>query len=333
MDKDRHFFVFSYLATPMQSLMKNTFLKIAGYLSVALGFAGIFLPLLPTTPFLLLALWCFARSSTRMESWLLNNRLFGQYLKDYERGCGIPRFVKASTLIYLWSTILFSMIIFTEAWWIKILLLVIAFGVSIHVLSMKTKRYFGTRTLVLIPTELEAKPFIASQPEGVIVETVGVGSYRCAYNTYRLMLHYRPQRVILAGLAGVYPGRKIPVGESVLVKTERSADIGTFQKETFHAKFGEQTDCPFIADSTRFQQAVSNTVNAAALPYVDAEGADIENMEGIAFFHVCLQTGTPFWELRTISNQVGEPFEQWDLHAATQTLARDLNRLIHELEA
>lgn len=317
----------------MQSPMKNTLLKIAGYLSVALGFVGIFLPLLPTTPFLLLALWCFARSSSRMQTWLLTNRLFGQYLKDYEQGCGIPRFVKASTLICLWSTLLFSMIIFTEAWWVKILLLVIAFGVSIHVLSMKTKRHFGTRTLVLIPTELEAKPFIASQPAGVIVETVGVGSYRCAYNTYRLIRRYHPQRVILAGLAGVYPGRRIPVGESVLVKTERSADIGTFQEQTFQAKFGEQTDCPFIADSVRFQQVVSNTVNAAASPYVDTEGADIENMEGIAFFHVCLQTDTPFLELRTISNLVGEPFAQWDLHAATQTLARDLNRLIHELEA
>ena len=148
-----------------------------------------------------------------------------------------------------------------------------------------------------------------------------------------MIRRYHPQRVILVGLAGVYPGRKIPVGESVLVKTERSADIGTFQEQTFQAKFGEQTDCPFIADSVRFQQVVSNTVNAAASPYVDTEGADIENMEGIAFFHVCLQTDTPFLELRTISNLVGEPFAQWDLHAATQTLARDLNRLIHELEA
>ena len=56
-------------------------------------------------------------------------------------------------------------------------------------------------------------------------------------------------------------------------------------------------------------------------------------MEGASFFYACTQSGTPFLELRTISNRVGEPFPDWDIETATDNLARDLNRLIHELEA
>ena len=107
--------------------MKKTFLKIVGYLSVALGFAGAFLPLVPTTPLLLLALWCFSRSSPKMNAWLLGNRMFGRYLKDYEQGRGIPKVVKVSSVIILWSSILFTTIVFTEAWWLRALLLLMAY--------------------------------------------------------------------------------------------------------------------------------------------------------------------------------------------------------------
>lgn len=162
--------------------MKKTFLKIVGYLSVALGFAGAFLPLVPTTPLLLLALWCFSKSSPKMNAWLLGNRMFGRYLKDYEQGRGIPKVVKVSSIIILWSSILFTTIVFTEAWWLRVLLLLMALLVSVHILNLKTL-LTGSKILVLIPTAMEGEKFAANLPPNVAVETIGIGPYRSAFNT------------------------------------------------------------------------------------------------------------------------------------------------------
>lgn len=118
--------------------MKILLFKIAGYSAVGLAFAGVFLPLLPTTPFLLLAAFCFSRSSPRMREWLFSNRWFGQYLCDYESGAGIPRAVKVSTIIILWSSILFTAIVFVHPLWIKAGLLLIALLVSVHIARTKT---------------------------------------------------------------------------------------------------------------------------------------------------------------------------------------------------
>ena len=301
--------------------MKKTFLKIVGYLSVALGFAGAFLPLVPTTPLLLLALWCFSRSSPKMNAWLLGNRMFGRYLKDYEQGRGIPKVVKVSSVIILWSSILFTTIVFTEAWWLRALLLLMALLVSVHILNLKTL-LTGSKILVLIPTAMEGEKFAANLPPNVAVETIGIGPYRSAFNTYHHILRHRPRMAILAGIAGTYPGSGLSTGESRLVKAEG-----------FQPKFAERLECPHIPQETTFSTADSNTLSAASAPFVERSGAQLENMEGASFFYVCTQSGTPFLELRTISNRVGEPFPDWDIETATDNLARDLNRLIHELEA
>ncbi len=84
-------------------------LNLVGCLAVALGILGIFLPLLPTTPFLLLASACFARGSTRLHHWLRTNRIFGNYLRDYENGKGIPLRGKIWTLIFMWTSLAYSM--------------------------------------------------------------------------------------------------------------------------------------------------------------------------------------------------------------------------------
>jgi uncharacterized membrane protein YbaN (DUF454 family) len=85
------------------------FYNIAGVLAVALGILGIFLPLLPTTPFLLLASACFARGSTRLHRWLLSHRVFGEYLRNFEEGRGIPRKAKIVATALLWFSLLGAM--------------------------------------------------------------------------------------------------------------------------------------------------------------------------------------------------------------------------------
>lgn len=76
----------------------NLLLKALGFMFVGLGLAGVFLPLLPTTPFLLLAAGCFARSSPAFHDWLLTHRLLGPYIRDWERDRSIPLTAKVTAV-------------------------------------------------------------------------------------------------------------------------------------------------------------------------------------------------------------------------------------------
>lgn len=111
-----------------------------GFVSLGLGILGIFLPLLPTTPFLLLAAACFLRSSERMHTWLLHNRWFGGHLRDYSERRTISGRVRAGTLIILWSAITVSFIWATSEVWLRILLIAVGLAVTIHVISLKINR-------------------------------------------------------------------------------------------------------------------------------------------------------------------------------------------------
>ena len=84
------------------------FYNVVGALAVLLGILGLFLPLLPTTPFLLLASWCFARGSSRLHRWLLSHRVFGEYLRNFEAGRGIPLKAKVLATVMLWSSLLLA---------------------------------------------------------------------------------------------------------------------------------------------------------------------------------------------------------------------------------
>lgn len=108
-----------------------------GFVSVGLGVLGIFLPVLPTTPFLLLAAWLFLKGSPRWHDWLLNQPHLGKYIRNYMQEHKIPLKVKIGSIATLWIGITVS-IILVEIWWVKILLLAVAVAVSIHILSFKT---------------------------------------------------------------------------------------------------------------------------------------------------------------------------------------------------
>jgi hypothetical protein len=94
----------------------------AGVVCVALGVLGIFLPLLPTTPFMLLAAACFARSSRRFHDWLLANRTFGPLVREWEQHRSIPRRTKLTAIVLMSLTLAASIVLVVEARWLQGLL-------------------------------------------------------------------------------------------------------------------------------------------------------------------------------------------------------------------
>jgi len=128
-----------------QPLVK-ALLVAGGSASLALGVIGIFIPILPTTPFLLLAAVCYARSSRRCHHWLLHNRWFGTIIRDYREGRGMPRSRKILTIVALWLTIGSTAVGAVEDWWVRLALLAVACAVTIHLLRIKTRADEAART-------------------------------------------------------------------------------------------------------------------------------------------------------------------------------------------
>ncbi len=121
----------------MQDKLKRRLLISAGTFFTGVGILGIVVPILPTTPFLLLAAACFVRSSQRFYNWLLNNRLLGIYISSYVQGKGMPRRVKVFTIVLLWTTIGLSMWLATQDVVIRVILVLVAVGVTIHIILIK----------------------------------------------------------------------------------------------------------------------------------------------------------------------------------------------------
>lgn len=102
-----------------------------GALSLATGVIGIFLPLIPTVPLVLLAGFCFARSSRRLHDWLVSNPYFGAIIRNFEAGKGIPRRIKIRAITVVWISMGISMAIVARLPLI-IMLAVIGLGVSVY---------------------------------------------------------------------------------------------------------------------------------------------------------------------------------------------------------
>lgn len=111
---------------------------ITGSFFMGLGILGIFLPLLPTTPFLLIAAACYIRSSEKFYNWLINNKWLGNYIKNYIEGKGVPLKVKALSISLLWITIGYSVVFVVHIFLIRVILILIAIGVTIHILSIRS---------------------------------------------------------------------------------------------------------------------------------------------------------------------------------------------------
>ena len=124
------------------SRMKRVLLVVAGTLFVALGLIGVVLPVLPTTPFLLLAAACYVRSSRRLYRWLLANRFFGEYIRRFRAGEGIPLATKIWAISLLWLSLGSSALLAVPArlWWVRLILLVTGIGVTSHIARIPTRR-------------------------------------------------------------------------------------------------------------------------------------------------------------------------------------------------
>lgn len=109
-----------------------------GSLSLALGILGILLPILPTTPFLLLTAYLYLKGSPKLYNKLMSHKKLGTYIKNFQIHKAIPLKTKIYATVLLWVTILSSAIFFVNIIWVKILLIGIAIGVTIHILSYKT---------------------------------------------------------------------------------------------------------------------------------------------------------------------------------------------------
>ena len=106
--------------------------------SVVMGVVGIFVPLWPTTCFLLLAGWCFARSSRRAERWLQENRLFGRYLRDYRERGVISLRVRTASLSVMWLFMGVSAVALWQHLWAVALLVLIGVAVTVHLVALPT---------------------------------------------------------------------------------------------------------------------------------------------------------------------------------------------------
>lgn len=110
-----------------------------GVVSLALGVAGIFLPLLPTTPFLLLAAWLFVRSSPQLYDWLMSHPRLGEYIRNFREERAIPLRVKIVSVSLIWLTIGFCIVsVVAEWWWAQVALALLAAAISWHILSYDT---------------------------------------------------------------------------------------------------------------------------------------------------------------------------------------------------
>jgi uncharacterized protein len=125
---------------PHSSIVLRWLLISVGSASVAVGVAGIFVPLLPSFEFFFLAALCFGRSSPAAYRWLMTNRLFGRRLSDYREHRGASVLTKVMTVGMLWLSLSASFLLLSPPVWLELVLGTVAVGVTWHVLSLKTMR-------------------------------------------------------------------------------------------------------------------------------------------------------------------------------------------------
>ena len=120
------------------SKVKRVIYLVIGTLALVLGAIGLFLPVLPTTPFVILAAACYLRSSKRMHAWILRSALFGETIENYQAGRGLKRDTKIRALVLMWAAISISAFFFVDQLIFRGAMFLVAAGVTIYILRLPT---------------------------------------------------------------------------------------------------------------------------------------------------------------------------------------------------
>ncbi len=119
--------------------LKRLFFLSLGTTFFGIGAVGVILPVLPTTPFILLSVFCFGKSSKRAERWISNNRYFGSYIENYKNKNGVPLDIKLKSIAFLWIMLIISIIFFFNNNYIPLILSIVGIAITMHILLLKTK--------------------------------------------------------------------------------------------------------------------------------------------------------------------------------------------------
>lgn len=120
--------------------MFKTIFLIAGSISLSLGFVGLFLPVIPTTPFVLLSLFLFGKGHPEKVNDVINHPRFNPYIKDYISKEGIPLKAKIRALFVLWISIIISITFFITLPILRIVVLISSTSVSLYIITRETKK-------------------------------------------------------------------------------------------------------------------------------------------------------------------------------------------------
>jgi len=118
--------------------MKKGIYFIVGCLALVAGIIGVFLPVLPTTPFVLLSGWCFFRSSDKLYQWVISNETFGPTIENYQSGRGITVKTKIRAIVMMWLTITVSVYFYITNIYIIALLYLISISVTVYLYRLPT---------------------------------------------------------------------------------------------------------------------------------------------------------------------------------------------------
>ncbi|MGE9315026.1 futalosine hydrolase [Niabella sp. CJ426] len=208
------------------------------------------------------------------------------------------------------------------------------------------------RILIVAATKMEIAPSLpVLKKKGIPVAITGIGAAPSVYNMLKAIVQYQPSMLIQAGIAGCFD-RKYPLGEVLVVKEERFADLGVEEhkqwKSVFDMGFIAPGQKPFTNGSLRnphkkiqgiagMEAVVGVTVNEVTtnknrIRLLKSQGAVVESMEGAALHYVALMEKVPFLQIRSISNYVGERDKgKWNFKDAIGNLNKELVRIAEQI--